>query len=69
MAQPNKAVNPDAQVRPHAARAPVLVRRLPLRYAAGPRVCVGASGVVKSCATSFVQKLWDVRAFRANFRP
>ena len=27
----NKAVNADAQVRPRAQRAPVLVRRLPLR--------------------------------------
>jgi hypothetical protein len=30
----NKAVNADAQVRPRAVRASVLVRRLPLRYAA-----------------------------------
>ena len=31
--RPNKAVNADAQVRPPTSCAPILVRRLPLRYA------------------------------------
>jgi hypothetical protein len=32
MAQSNKAVETDAQVRPRALRASILVRRSPLRY-------------------------------------
>jgi hypothetical protein len=35
---PNKAVNTDAQVRPRAQRASILVRRLPLRYASAESV-------------------------------
>jgi hypothetical protein len=37
-ARHNKAVNTDAQVRPLPSVAPILVRRLPLRYAAGRRL-------------------------------